>query len=103
MINAPPCRELKDLYGVLGCRDRAASMDEVRKLYKTKSRETHPDKGGSKEEFQKVHEAYSILGDPKERFCYDFCAEHGPTKFIPTDYIAPYQAREGWSWQVESY
>ncbi|KAF9069749.1 DnaJ domain-containing protein [Rhodocollybia butyracea] len=68
------------LYQILGVRP-SASADEVRRAYKQKALETHPDKlepGASNEEkeraersFQEVHEAFLILGDEEKRRAYD--------------------------------
>jgi len=40
-----------------------ASAGDLRKAYKRLALETHPDKGGSKEEFQKVQNAYEKLSN----------------------------------------
>lgn len=62
---------MADLYTVLGI-TRTATEDEIRKAYKRRSLETHPDKpGGSKEEFQAVSQAKQILLDPGLRAEYD--------------------------------
>jgi DnaJ family protein A protein 2 len=61
---------MSDPYTVLGI-DRKASADEVRKAYKRRSLETHPDRGGTKEEFQAVNEANAILSDQNKRAVYD--------------------------------
>jgi len=41
-----------------------ADVDEVRAAYKRKVLESHPDKGGSSEEFRRVHTAYEALRVP---------------------------------------
>jgi len=61
---------MSDLYAVLGV-DRKATADEIRKAYKRRSLETHPDRGGTKEEFQAVNEANAVLSDPAKRGDYD--------------------------------
>lgn len=61
---------MTDLYTVLGV-DRKANADEIRKAYKRRSLETHPDRGGTKEEFQAVNEANAVLSDPAKRVEYD--------------------------------
>jgi DnaJ family protein A protein 2 len=62
---------MADLYSVLGV-PRTATEEEIRKAYKRRSLETHPDKpGGSKEEFQTVSQAKHILLDPGLRADYD--------------------------------
>jgi DnaJ homolog subfamily A member 2 len=59
-----------DLYGLLGVA-RDASPAEIRKAYFAKARDAHPDKGGDKEEFQRLQEAHSVLSDPDQRAIYD--------------------------------
>jgi DnaJ-class molecular chaperone len=51
----------------------SACADEIKKAYRRKSLETHPDtsRGDTTAKFQKVSEAYDILGDPEERKKYD--------------------------------
>jgi DnaJ family protein A protein 2 len=62
---------MADLYKVLGL-ERGATEEEIRKAYKRRSLETHPDRpGGSKEEFQAVNEANAILSDPTKKADYD--------------------------------
>ncbi|KAF5390417.1 hypothetical protein D9757_005256 [Collybiopsis confluens] len=68
------------LYQILGVRP-SALPDEVRRAYKQKALETHPDKldpGASAREkesaerrFREVHDAFSILGDTFKRKTYD--------------------------------
>ncbi|KAL1520059.1 hypothetical protein AB1Y20_023534 [Prymnesium parvum] len=64
---APPAR---DPYVVLGasCSDSAG---EIRRLYRRKSLESHPDKGGNAARFREVSEAYKLLSDPRRRKQYD--------------------------------
>lgn len=47
-------------YEVLGV-DLNATKSEIKKAYREKVLETHPDKGGSNEEFIKVQDAYECL------------------------------------------
>jgi len=44
---------------------------EARRAYRSASRECHPDKGGSPDEFPRIARAYEILGDPKKREAWD--------------------------------
>ncbi|KAK7249171.1 hypothetical protein SO694_00045269 [Aureococcus anophagefferens] len=44
----------------------AATAEELKKAYKRKALRAHPDKGGSKEEFQRLAEAYKCLADARE-------------------------------------
>ena len=62
---------MPDLYEVLRLK-KGASEEEIRKAYKVRSLETHPDKpGGSTEEFQAVNQAKQILLDHALRADYD--------------------------------
>jgi DnaJ-class molecular chaperone len=43
----------------------------IKRAYKRKAKETHPDKGGTNEQFAKVSRAYLVLSDPVRRQKYD--------------------------------
>ena len=43
-----------------------ATDEELKKAYKRKALRAHPDKGGSKEQFQRLAEAYKCLADARE-------------------------------------
>lgn len=58
------------LYDELGV-DQNASEEEIKKAYKRRAKKTHPDKGGSEEEFKKTNQAYLVLSNPKRRERYD--------------------------------
>lgn len=59
-----------DYYSILGV-DKTVSPEDLRKAYKKKSMQHHPDRGGDEEEFKKVNEAYQTLSDPDKRAAYD--------------------------------
>lgn len=59
-----------DYYSTLGV-SKNANEKEIRKAYKTKSMQHHPDRGGDEEEFKKINEAYSTLKDPQKKAMYD--------------------------------
>ena len=60
-----------DPYKALGI-DKNASTKEIKDSYRKLALEKHPDKpGGSKEEFQKISEAYEILSDPQKKRKFD--------------------------------
>jgi DnaJ-class molecular chaperone len=61
---------MKDPYDTLGV-DKNATEEEIKKAYRDKSKEQHPDKGGDEEEFKKTSEAYAIIGTPNKRKQYD--------------------------------
>jgi len=61
----------RDYYDVLGI-GRNASPDEIKKAFRKKAIEFHPDKqGGNEEKFKEANEAYEILSNPDKRKRYD--------------------------------
>jgi curved DNA-binding protein len=50
---------------------KTASQDDIKKAYRRLASKHHPDKGGSKDEFQRIEEAYRVLSDPEQRQQYD--------------------------------
>ena len=64
-----------DYYQVLGV-SKTASREEIQKAYRQLARKYHPDLNqsdpkGAKEKFQKVQEAFDVLGNPEKRQVYD--------------------------------
>ncbi len=59
--------EYYDLLGV----SKTASQDEIKRAFRKKAHEHHPDKGGDAEQFKKLNEAYQTLSDPQKRQQYD--------------------------------
>ena len=81
----------KDPYIVLGV-PRNASMDEIKKAYKAKAREFHPDKTkndpDATEKFKDVQEAFELLRDKKKRANYDrFGHSEGGGPFGAEDFM----------------
>lgn len=63
----------KDLYEILGV-SRDASEDEIKKAFRHRARELHPDVNDSEnaeEEFKELNEAYDVLSDANKRAQYD--------------------------------
>ena len=64
----------KDFYEILGI-TKSADASEIKKAYRKKAIEFHPDKNpGNKEaeeNFKKAAEAYEILSDPQKKAKYD--------------------------------
>jgi len=62
--------EKRDYYEVLGV-GKSASADELKKAFRKKAIEHHPDRGGDENKFKEVNEAYDVLRDDKKRQRYD--------------------------------
>ncbi len=61
----------KDFYDILGV-SKSASADEIKRAYRKKAHQFHPDKGGGNEEkFKEVNEAYQVLSDSAKKTQYD--------------------------------
>jgi DnaJ-class molecular chaperone len=61
---------VKDYYQILGV-PRSASADDIKRAYRRLASQHHPDKGGDKEKFQEIQQAYNMLSDPASRQQYD--------------------------------
>jgi molecular chaperone DnaJ len=64
----------RDYYEVLGI-NKAASPEEIKKGYRTKAKELHPDRNTDRpeaeSEFKEANEAYEVLKDPDKKAAYD--------------------------------
>ncbi len=67
---------MSDLYELLQI-SRDAGEDEVKRAYRRKAREHHPDAGGDEEAFKAVTHAYQVLSDPTKRARYDRFGDDG--------------------------
>jgi len=77
-----PERDATDHYSVLGI-SRTASLDEVKKAYRTLALKHHPDKASegdrdkAEKKFKEISEAYGVLSDDQKRKEYDRRAPGG--------------------------
>lgn len=83
-----------------------ASLDDIKKAYKKRSLQLHPDRLAQRgvqitpehnQEFQKLKEAYDVLSDPRKRKLYDKIGKSGlklvesPQELNPTELIKNFQ------------
>ncbi|MBW7954519.1 DnaJ domain-containing protein [Candidatus Gracilibacteria bacterium] len=60
----------KNYYDILGI-SKTSSEDEIKKAYRKKAMEYHPDRGGDESKFKEINEAYSVLSDSEKKRQYD--------------------------------
>ncbi|MFJ7827082.1 J domain-containing protein [Psychrobacillus sp. NPDC096623] len=62
--------EFVDYYNIIGI-SKNASNEEIKKAYRKKAKEYHPDSGGSSEKFLLLKEAFDTLNNEFDRINYD--------------------------------
>jgi molecular chaperone DnaJ len=90
----------QDYYEVLGVA-REASEAEIKKAYRLKAKELHPDRNPSnrkraEEDFKRVAEAYEVLSDPQKRAQYDRYGHAGPDQGFTFGDMDFHRAREAY-------
>ena len=60
----------RDFYEVLGV-PKSATEAQLKKAYREKAMKHHPDRGGDKDEFSAISEAYEVLSNDDKRRVYD--------------------------------
>lgn len=93
----------ENLYDVLGV-GKSASADEIKKAYRKKAMQYHPDKNKgdatAEKKFKQVNEAYQTLSDDGKRKQYDmFWKAWGATGWNP--FSGAGWAWAGWFWGFE--
>ncbi len=69
---------MSDLYELLDV-PRSAGEDDLKRAYRRKAREHHPDAGGDEDTFKALTHAYQVLSDPQRRARYDRFGDDGTT------------------------
>ena len=64
-----------EYYELLGIQSNS-TKDEIKKAYKKKALQEHPDRGGDAEKFNKISIAYKTLIDDNKRIAYDTFGEN---------------------------
>lgn len=106
----------REYYDALGIQyPKTATIDDIKKAYKKKSLETHPDKLKQRgveitpelqQSFLKLKEAYDVLSDPRKRRLYDELGASGmklidsPTEVDPFELLKNFQSNTADRWKI---
>ena len=66
-----------DPYSTLGV-PKSATAETIKRAYKDKAKQHHPDRGGDTNKFAEISNAYDILKDPDKRAYYDHTGNTDP-------------------------
>ena len=69
-----------DPYAILGVH-RNADAAAIKRAYKQKAKEHHPDRGGDSNKFAEISNAYDILKDPQKKSYFDHTGSAEPQAF----------------------
>ena len=90
---------ITDHYTVLGV-ERSADRTSIRRAYRIRAREAHPDFGGDEQAMARVNEAWRVLGDPERRAAYDGSVGAAPARSLAPKDASPvldFGRYQGWS------
>ncbi|MFH1890993.1 MAG: molecular chaperone DnaJ [Candidatus Kuenenbacteria bacterium] len=90
----------KDYYNTLGL-SKNATQEEIKKAFRKKAHEYHPDKKtGNEAKFKEANEAYQTLGNESKRKQYDqFGSTFDQAGFGGGGFSAENGSARGWNWQ----
>jgi len=71
---------MKNYYDTLGVNE-TASDQEIKSAFRKLAAQHHPDKGGNKDKFQEINEAYDTLKNTQKRQEYDTMRKYGERSF----------------------
>ncbi len=92
----------RDYYEVLGL-SKGASDDEIKKAFRRKAVEYHPDKqGGDEAKFKEINEAYEVLKDSQKRQRYDQFGHAGVGSSAASDGGNPFAGFGGFGGQGQN-
>ncbi len=57
-------------YDILGV-SKSADASQIKKAFRSKAKQHHPDRGGDEAKFKKVNQAYEVLSNPQKKAQYD--------------------------------